>query len=347
MYLKQIDALRAFAVFFVIFSHWGPQNSTVMKMLPYGFLGVNLFFVISGFLITRILLTNQQLKGSSNWTIIKSFFIRRTLRIFPLYYLTLIFFIIINYQNLRQNLFPYLFYYCNFSYYFDNRMQGELSPRWSLAVEEQFYLIWPWIILFIKKIRLQQFLIFIIIFAFCSRTILVLLFPEKELVQFLLFSNLDSLGLGGLLAYISIYNKEKYNFLNKKSSFILFLGIVMLMTYSYYRFNETYFGVVPVNLKAIGGTLLSFGIVIKAVNGFKGSLGRIMSNTVLVFFGKISYGLYLYHSMVYLLIENMGISYLSTFHHKMFAIALLVAIASFSWYCFEKPINNFKKYFLY
>ncbi|WP_034057530.1 acyltransferase family protein [Lacinutrix jangbogonensis] len=350
MYLKQIDALRAFAVIFVIFSHWGPQNEMVMKILPFGFLGVNLFFVISGFLITRILLTNQNLKSSTNWTIIKSFYIRRTLRIFPLYYLTLFFFVIINYQNIRLNLNPYLFYYCNFNYYLDNRMHGQLSSRWSLAVEEQFYLIWPWIILFIKKIRMQQFLIFTIILAFCSRTILVLLFPENEFVQFLMISNLDSLGVGGLLAYLSIYNIEIFNYLNKGLviSLILFLGIAMLFLYSFYRFSETHTGVIPINLKAIGCTLVSFGIVIRVVNGVRSRLGSIiMTNKALVFLGKISYGLYLYHSIVYLLMEELNFKHFSSFYTKILAILLLLVISSLSWYCFEKPLNNFKKYFLY
>lgn len=348
MYFKQIDTLRAFAVIFVIYSHWGSQNSIINQLFPIGFLGVNIFFVISGFLITRILLSNKNLINSKS-KVIKSFFLRRTLRIFPLYYATLFFLWLVNFPGLREDFLPYLFYYCNIDYYWNNQMHGILSPRWSLAVEEQFYLIWPFLILFINKIRMKIFFITVILFAFLLRSYLTIVYPEKELVQFLMTSNLDSLAGGGLLAYFYKYDIVKFTYLaNKKRVLVLFfVGFTLLIFNSFYFYNGIFTGILPVNLKAIGSTLISLPMVIMAIKGYRGFLGKFMSNKVLIYIGKISYGIYLYHSLVFLLMRQAGINITNPLLKNTVGFLFLLLISSISWYFFEKPINNLKKYFLY
>lgn len=348
MYFKQIDTLRAFAVILVIYSHWGSQNSIINQLFPVGFFGVNIFFVISGFLITQILLSHKNQINSKS-KVIKSFFLRRTLRIFPLYYATLFFLWVINYPGLRENFLPYLFYYCNIDYYWDNEMHGILSPRWSLAVEEQFYLIWPFLILFISKIRLKIFFIAVILFAFLLRSYLTVVYPEKELVQFLMTSNLDSLAGGGLLAYFYKYDMLKFTYIaNKKRVLaILLVGVILLILNSFYFYNKIFTGILPVNLKAIGCTLISLSLVVMAIKGYRGFLGKLMSNKVLIYIGKISYGLYLYHSLIFLIMRRVGINITNPMLKNTIGFMLLLLISSASWYFFEKPINNLKKYFSY
>src|ERR1035437_4860963 len=103
-YNKQIDGLRCFAVFGVLICHFIRFNNVYMGSIPFGY-GVNLFFVISGYLITKILLVNKekiQTKKTNFKNVIQSFYFRRTLRIFPIYYLTILYLIVINFQNTRS-----------------------------------------------------------------------------------------------------------------------------------------------------------------------------------------------------------------------------------------------------
>ncbi|GAA3784219.1 hypothetical protein GCM10022271_15710 [Corallibacter vietnamensis] len=103
----------------------------------------------------------------------------------------------------------------------------------------------------------------------------------------------------------------------------------------------------PVNLKAIGCTFISLSLVLLAIKGYTGFLGKLMSSKVLIYLGKISYGLYLYHSIVFLIMRYVGINISNPIQKNTVGLLLLLLISSASWYFFEKPINNLKKYFSY
>ena len=144
-YVKGFDTIRALAVFFVITDkfHWGPVFKehtfpaiTKEVFIPNGRFGVNLFFVLSGFLITSILL-HEKLTHSpeKHFTIIKNFFARRVLRIFPIYYLTILLCCIFNYQFVKDNIAYFLTYTSNILQYHTNA-QNPLLHTWSLAVED-------------------------------------------------------------------------------------------------------------------------------------------------------------------------------------------------------------------
>src|SRR5258706_1565132 len=166
-YIQQFDAIRAIAVILVIISHW-MFYLQVNKMFELGGVGVNIFFVLSGFLITQILLTNKKgieegsLKESKAKSIGK-FMVRRALRIFPIYYLLL--FVVYTSSSLFPNRMPahedlkyYVSYLQNFLFYQRQGWPDEhLAPTWSLAVEEQFYLVWPWLVFFIRAKYLKAF----------------------------------------------------------------------------------------------------------------------------------------------------------------------------------------------
>ena len=175
-YFPQLDALRAIAVFFVLLEHWVP-GTYWFKIFPYGMAGVTLFFVLSGFLITRILLRSRIKSESLNQSklhSLKQFYIRRTLRIFPIYYITIFILLIFNINNIRQIFFWFLTYTSNIYFYLIQNWAGSLSHLWTLAVEEQFYIIWPFIILFIPKRFLFRTIILIISTGPVFRTVLFL-----------------------------------------------------------------------------------------------------------------------------------------------------------------------------
>ncbi|MBK8553825.1 MAG: acyltransferase [Ignavibacteria bacterium] len=152
-YMPQLDSLRTFAVFSVLIGHWFAEFEKFSNF-PFGMFGVTLFFVLSGFLITQILIsgridTEEIFKKKIHS--IKQFYIRRTLRIFPIYYITIFICLLFNVQDIRDKFFWFLFYASNIYFYNINDWAGSLSHLWTLAVEEQFYLLWPFIILLFRR----------------------------------------------------------------------------------------------------------------------------------------------------------------------------------------------------
>ena len=146
-YMPQLDALRTVAVGLVITQHW--FQVLLPPFIKPGLTGVHIFFILSGFLITGILLRMRDgmtQSQNSAFSAFKIYYVRRSIRIFPLYYFIVLCCIVIGVSNFREEWFVYLFYLANF-----------LNPPflgghlWTLAVEEQFYLIWPLVILFMPK----------------------------------------------------------------------------------------------------------------------------------------------------------------------------------------------------
>ena len=152
-YIPQFDGLRALSILAVFIAH-----SEFLRSLPgavileYGRIGVDLFFVLSGFLITGILLDS---KGSSHY--FRNFYIRRALRIWPLYYLILLIIYLLTSQFLPQmkdgNVWLYFTVYIQ-NLFLNLKIPYGLEPTWSLAVEEQFYMTWP-LLVFLLKTKIE------------------------------------------------------------------------------------------------------------------------------------------------------------------------------------------------
>jgi peptidoglycan/LPS O-acetylase OafA/YrhL len=152
-HIPQLDLLRAIAVTLVIISHWLPGSHVLNRYTPNGMLGVVIFFVLSGYLITRILLSlrvkSRQgllLKGKA----VRNFYVRRALRIVPLYFAVLGIVTALDVGSFRENWAWHWTYLSNIYFYFH---PGDISGYhiWTLSVEEQFYLVWPLIILFMPR----------------------------------------------------------------------------------------------------------------------------------------------------------------------------------------------------
>lgn len=348
MYYNQLNALRAFAVFFVILHHWFP-DFVLSRHLPLGETGVILFFVLSGFLITEILI-KYKIKANENHIsklkAFKVFFIRRTLRIFPIYYLTLVFFLLLfkGKGDLQQNIFYYLGYATNI-YFYKIGHWAFGAHLWTLAVEEQFYLVWPFVIFYTPKNRLLHVVVITIFFGIISKY----LFPvHPPLTAILTPHCLDSFGMGALFAVIKILHKDFIlifkQYLMKVSITVFVLAICLL------AFKIQY----SIMTERLILSILSLGIIVKAVFGFKGIMKIILENKLLSYLGTISYGIYLYHNFLpqvvggfinkvfgsISLYNNIYIFYIT----NLFFL-LLVSICS--WHLIEKPINGFKERFTF
>lgn len=364
IYFKQLNGIRFIAVFLVLLDHW------LVPILPValGHLGVVIFFVLSGFLITRILFLNadeiQQTKSSA-WPKIIRFIYRRSLRIFPIYFILLFIGLIFNISNFKE-LWPWLISYTpNLYIMIKGQWLGTWDHLWSLAVEEQYYLFFPYFILFLSKKNYVRLFIIMITIGILSRMIFYLIVPHDSIEKYWMFSYvnplsaIDCFGMGGLLAYFYHYD---YNYLlkiaEKKNLLLITISAVfislILSNYSVYTYDNIWFSIFERSISAI----FAYYLIMNALMERNNYLGVLLENKVVIYLGSISYGIYLYHNLVFNYYHLNGntiwgflsykFSYLNSLNSESillkFAInfLLLIGIASFSWFYIEKPINRFK-----
>ena len=353
---SQLDGFRFFAIASVMIAHFLPVG--IASRFPFGF-GVLFFFTLSSFLITRILLNsrnNEVDTFKSNIFSLKQFYIRRTLRIFPIYYLTIFLFYIINYQPVREIFISLITYTTNLQIAYNHEIDTKsFTHLWSLAIEEQFYLLFPFFIFGLKRKYIFIFLIAVVFIGLFGRMFLYLDNPSNIYMwNFHSISALDSLGLGSILGYMSLYNMENLKKIIGNRYLFLTITIVFLgfMYFSYTQFHDDskynfYSGVVMRFLF----NMLSFWIIGWAiVFNYKGIFKIILENKIVNYLGKISYGLYLYHFFVLYIGNSLLEKYGLTFSMEIKAIIftlISISIGSVSWKFIESPINKLKTKFNY
>jgi peptidoglycan/LPS O-acetylase OafA/YrhL len=195
-YKPQLDGLRAIAVMFVFLHHWTQLGFDL------GIIGVQLFFVLSGFLITGILLDLRQSVDSGSQTVgfsLRHFYVRRFLRILPLYYFCLLFFVCLDRFSIRETIVWHSLFLSNVLFFLQGEFHGPFSHFWTLAVEEQFYIFWPWVVLLLPLRFLPRVLVLLIVLSLVVRAALFfgghVRFAQHST---LVFANFDTLGLGAL-----------------------------------------------------------------------------------------------------------------------------------------------------
>lgn len=363
-YIKQLDSIRAIAVAMVVFSHWTLLGAN--SILPWGAIGVTVFFVLSGFLITNILLKKKQdieekKYEESKIVAIGKFMMRRALRIFPIYYLLLILLFLgakVLPNPIPQDWKYYALYVENYLFYYRQAYPGgKLSPMWSLAVEEQFYLIWPWLIFFVSAKNIKYVLGSGIIISILTLLILPHVLEKKEFLVFLTPSCFDAFCWGGFLSYTIVYHKEM---LEKFSRVFRVLGLIAITAYLCLQYLQIPFDFLARTLLSIFVTWILSIILLNKTGYFD----KLFSNKILMSIGKVSYGIYLFHCFVPVIINTI-IHWLkkkqlssSLFLHLfkwteseyslasfMIYTATLLIIVYSSFYFFEKPILKLKNRF--
>jgi peptidoglycan/LPS O-acetylase OafA/YrhL len=359
-YMVQLDSLRAIAVLSVMLSHFTPANvpnslaSSLVSIYDW-FPGVSLFFVLSGFLITGILLRCRDTIESNNQSFgftLGRFYIRRFLRILPIYYVTLFLTAPISNQ-IRSVFFWHLTYTTNIMVFLRTTFDETSSHFWSLSMEEQFYIFWPFLILLTPKKHLLKVIITTVVLAIISR--FGCYFIGLNSVQIYVFplSSLDTLGLGALLAFFTHYQNHYARAKRDLCNFGLWVCLPAIVSFIFLNlivFNEI--EMFEVLIKPTVVAIFYVWLVDRAAEGFDGNTGAILELKPLVFIGKISYGLYLYHCFMNPFLSKLFLNFdLSDKISISFAIVLKVtatfAIAIVSWFLIEKPINSLKHRFNY
>lgn len=397
-YLPGLDGIRALAAFLVISTHW-PNN---MLSLKFGWMGVNIFFVLSGFLITRILLNEKQ---QSFKAYISHFYYKRTLRIFPLYYayLCISFFLIILLTYYLPNLLnydewkgayqaatkdaPYYFTYTynlkiNLRYFMhlpdsSNKFFGHL---WSLSLEEQFYLIFPFLVYFLTLKNLKIVTIIILILCPLLRLWGVVYGVHKVTDLYWLgeffysntFCQADALFTGVALAIFRIKDFKPYLtffimaaiwfftgitcfiFLRKAGYFLVEFKSLGYNFPGFWFFEKTPYWIINIRpfYQYTIVNLLAASLILPAING-RSLFPSIFQNKQVTYLGKISYGIYVFHSPLLALFIMIADSKLGGWHNFtkppiieigcfLIYVSTVILTAHISYRYFESKILKYK-----
>jgi len=348
--IKELDGLRGIAILLVIIWHYcavqiEPESSAALgflsRLLSITWSGVDLFFVLSGFLIVGILV---DAKGSP--TYFRTFYIRRVCRIFPLYYLMVGLFVLLPRLGLFTNewlfardlpLLSYLTLTQNFFMHNGGFGSNWLGVTWSLAIEEQFYLMIPVMIWWLGRRQLILFFVLSIVLAPLLRhhfgNLGAYVFP---------FTRADSILLGGLIA-LAMRSEGSWSIIRKNSRSLVFLLGILAAGIGYLMLKFAGVGDMYLHfvLSLFCGTLLVLSLTLKDT-----FLNTLLRNRILVWFGLRSYGIYLFHqpvnSVVHQLINGSPVPSLAGFSG---VVANLVALAVVAILC-EISFRYFESVFL-
>jgi peptidoglycan/LPS O-acetylase OafA/YrhL len=316
-------------------------------LLSGGILGVNVFFVLSGFLITYLLLQEASIKGVIN---VPYFYLRRVLRIWPLYFALLIFvFLIYNniyfyfgWSYIGSNPLYFVSFLSNFEVI--NRLKVDtvdsriLNITWSVAIEEQFYLLWPLLFTLVNR-RFYSY-IFILIIAISS-LFRILNFDDVDLIHYHTISAFGNLAIGGLSAYL-VHISEKITFFFVKLSKLKILSCYVLLF-----FWLIYCGEFQHKLKVTSFfwiiTSLFFAFIILEQNYSNNSIYKFSKLKILSKWGKYTYSLYLLHliaiKIVYYIFERTiarndpgGLKYILPESLLSLSLAMLMAYCSYKYF---------------
>lgn len=352
-YLPGLDGFRAIAVIAIIIFHLNPL------WLPGGFLGVDTFFVISGFLITSLLVAEYDKTGKID---LPAFWLRRVKRLIPavMFMLAVVLTYAIIFEPdiilaLKKDAIAAVFYVSNWWYiiqdvdYFNQFSIAPLKHLWSLAIEEQFYLFFPFILYMIFKLRKRQytFIIFFVI-SLISLGLMIYLSSVTNSTARVYFgtdTRLQTLLLGAMLALIWPPFRLKKQVAMKLRTSIDVVGVLSFALVAYFLFNVSehdkwiYHG---------GFYLISFVTLftIASVVHPSGFFAKLMGNPLFVAIGKRSYSLYLWHYPVIVLLHRHFVAGQIPYYVYIIDVVLMVAFAELSYRFIENPIrkNGFRAF---
>jgi peptidoglycan/LPS O-acetylase OafA/YrhL len=297
-YMPELDSVRGIAILLVLFLHGMAQplnaelsrgGHLILAISGYGGVGVNLFFVLSGFLITGILVNSR---SSSDYY--RRFYTRRALRILPAFYATLLLLMLGGWIGWRF-FFASILFLANSANLVGVAIQ--YGPLWSLAVEEHFYMMWPLVVR--RSSPRHLMLILAIIFAgtpFVRAITAMFTNYQRHFMSLYTWCNLDGIALGALLAiWLRLPSFER----KQLSAIALPLLIVGSITFAFllnYPRAEAAFLGTACNLACVG--LLSSMLLMGTSRW-----SFLVNSSILKFFGFISYGLYLIHALAFKLVE--------------------------------------------
>jgi peptidoglycan/LPS O-acetylase OafA/YrhL len=341
-----IDGLRAIAILLVLCDHFvllfpAASATRLWRLGQFGQTGVDLFFVISGFLITRILL---DAKGSPH--VIRNFYVRRALRITPLYYLTLLaLFVIAPAIHAAASVpwdrqFWFWLYLQGFPLAFNKALITGPTHLWSLAVEEHFYLVWPFFVVALDAKKLYKLIAAAVVVSLACRVV----WPQYDVYYFTL-ARLDGIAIGAAIAIYGATHHVK----QVAESFgglrlwarvaVVVAGGILAISFLLPHFELSTMRVLRSTLVA----LVYAGFLVMVVNKPASAVGKLLQSAPLRSIAKYSYAMYMFHPFIFEWLKTRGLTY--SFLSLLLGFALTYAAGWVSWNVLEKPILRLKHRF--
>ena len=374
-YLEGLDGIRALAIMLIIAYHYWPAGN---KFLSGGFIGVEVFFVISGFIITYILLKEWEKKNKID---LKNFWIHRIRRLFPaliLLLLVVVFSAVVlpgisanvessgmaafakflpDFENelaaLKYQAVTGFCYVINWYFIFQGKSYFEITDRpplfghlWSLSIEEQFYLIWPLLLIFALKFGKNRRILVVVLCSFIATVSIILMIvkgqasPNDARAYFGTDTRIYSLMIGSILALVFDQVKRLANSGRFFKSIFEILGIISLLVIFCFSFILTG-GELWVFRGGLPGASIATVFIIVSATCIRSSFDKIVFESALVrWIGQRSYSLYLWHWPIFILtepeynyqIEGVGLLFIR--------LIVLIAITEISFRFIEKPFRS-------
>ncbi|WP_280756432.1 acyltransferase [Rhizobium sp. Pop5] len=320
--------MRAIALLSVFYSHFWGENSDL------GHVGVRFFFVLSGFLITNILLATKERDDRATGIIV--FFIRRAARIWPPYFLLLAFCGFaagaLQLRMMHQSLPWHALFLSNFWYATHGPDPWALRHLWTLAVEEQFYLIWPFVVLALPA-RFFLKLCGVLVLGVVPYRLIALSMGKVELGLALPFDSVDALAAGAALSFLSTKGWSMPRWLVSLSIPVGVAGLVTLAAFETGDFIEW----------VVIETALLLPLTAIVALASKGQCLKILANRAISGLGRISYGAYLYHLPIWAVFISLGID-VSRGPRTMLVVGASSVLTAFvSWVVVERPVMAWSK----
>lgn len=364
IYFQNLDSIRFIAALMVFFTHMRQacelsiQQPFILKLwdsVLSGGMGVIVFFVLSGFLITYLLLEERELTSKIN---VKNFYFRRVLRIWPLYFLIIlvgfgIYPLINHFSNVANYRLPYfLSFLSNFDliHLDTHHLQNEpmLDITWSVSIEEQFYLFWPLLFFLVKPRYYVSVFISTIVVSMAWR---FYVHNESYVLWYHTLSLIVDLAIGGLAAYLVIKSnsfKAVFARIPPLVSLLIYLSGITVLFFRDNLMDSFVYGEVCIHL--FYGAFFSF--VILDQNYSHESFLKLGRYKYLSFWGKYSYGIYLLHPVVIAaliyFVGKMHINNQSMFNFSIISLvglAVTLTVSYISYEFFEKRFLALKKKF--
>lgn len=355
-WLPPLDGLRGVAIIMVILYHsadslarGGWIQSAVRWVFEFGWTGVDLFFVLSGFLITGILLDTRR---ADNY--FSAFYMRRILRIFPAYYVSLavLFWVAPRFLDIPEVKYKlwYFVYAQNWMGFYVGPDQHSVAHFWSLGVEEQFYLFWPLIVYAVSPRRILNFAVGGILLSMALRTGLLEMHVSHGNVFRITVARMDSL-LSGAAAVCLTREAAWTDFIRRCSKWLWLTPLIVL---PFLRWLAQPFSLNQTNIQRFGYTAIALAYAALLLSlvftvGRRSALQSIFTSRLLKTFGKYSYAAYIWHLLVRDVLNKLEINYF----HRMLApllhipiwIAATLLVSMCSYVVIERPFLSLKRFF--
>jgi peptidoglycan/LPS O-acetylase OafA/YrhL len=358
-YKPELDVLRFFAFFGVFVTHfmnrWDADISSlhnssltskiVLSLVHAGAYGVDLFFVLSAYLITELLLREKEIRGSLD---VRAFYIRRILRIWPLYYLFVISVMLFPFIDPHRAFvdthfsLPFLCMMGNWSFVLFGWPGSVAVPLWSVSVEEQFYLLWPPVVARLTRHQIVIIAVLLIVISNLVRLMAVAMHESTQQLWGNTFAHMDSIAIGILLAVM--LSKKEVRLSYKFRIALMAAGIICLMLRGYFVANR------PDEQLTWLGTSIGYPAVVFACTSILVCfIGLPWRFPLLEYLGKISFGLYVYHMLSISITDRVmpgGGPWYDCIKFLL-AFGITAVISSISYTVLEKPFLKLKRRFTY